>query len=112
MTTVISASEAITLANQPGTLLLDVRSDTETAATGTAKDALCIPALAVRRKADPASAELEPAFKRAQRIVVFCAVGARASAVSDQLIALGYRNVFVFNSFSEWITAGGAVRAA
>jgi rhodanese-related sulfurtransferase len=112
MTTVISAEQAISLSKQPGTLLLDVRSDTEIAATGTAQGALCIPALSVRRKADPASPELEPIFKRASRIIVFCAVGARASAVSAQLTTLGYPNVLLFNSFSEWIAAGGAVRAA
>jgi rhodanese-related sulfurtransferase len=112
MTTLITATEAISLSKQPGTLLLDVRSDTEIATTGTAKGAMCIPALRVRRKADPASPELEPLFKRASHIIVFCAVGARASAVSGQLTTLGYSNVFVFNSFSEWIAAGGAVQAA
>jgi rhodanese-related sulfurtransferase len=108
----ITAREAIELSNMPGTLLLDVRSEAEIKASGTALNALCIPAAQVWRAAQSGTPNSSPDIARATRIIIFCAVGARAQAVAEQLATLPRLDVRVFKSFSDWVEAGGRIRAA
>ena len=108
----ITAAEAVAAAAQPGTEILDVRSATEVAASGTVRGALCIPATEIARKLIAAESADIRRLLAANSIVVFCAVGARAKAVAEMLESKGAKNVLVFNAFRDWVDAGGAIHAA
>lgn len=106
----ISAAEAIVEARKPGTLLLDVRSATEIAASGTADGALCIPAFEVGRRMRAEDDADAKAIRNADCVILFCAVGARAEAVAEQLAGFGLADVRVFSAFRDWAMEGGPIR--
>ena len=108
----ITAADAIRMVDQPGTVLLDVRSATEIEASGTAKGALCIPAVEVLRRLRDPGDQAGAALRQAQRVILFCAVGARAEAVAAQLDQHGLPGIHVFNAFRDWAMEGGPVQAA
>ncbi|MCF8486729.1 MAG: rhodanese-like domain-containing protein [Rhodobacteraceae bacterium] len=108
----ISAPEAMALQKSAKVLMLDVRSALEINHSGTAKGAMCIPAIDVYPRARPASPKFDTKFTQAETIIVFCAVGARSEAVCVSLLRLGYQDVRNMKRFSDWVAAGGAVQAA
>ena len=109
--TIIAPAEAMQLQASSKVLMLDVRSVTEIAQSGTVRGALCIPAIEVYTKAKPTSAHFDRRFTEADAIIVFCAVGARSEAVVHTLTRLGYPNVLNMKRFGDWVAAGGAIQA-
>jgi rhodanese-related sulfurtransferase len=109
---IISGSEAVTAANQPETVLLDLRSPAEIAASGTAQGAMCMTTIDLSRLFTAANTIEARRLITAQQIIVYFAVGARAGAAAELLVSKGLKNVSAFNAFCVWVSAGGAVQTA
>lgn len=83
-------------------LLVDVREPAEVSAQGQVAGAVCIPSGQLGARAS----ELEPQ----QRIVLYCASGARSTHGAMALRARGYDDAWsLVGGFSAWARAGGEV---
>lgn len=110
--TQISAAQLKALQATGNVLILDVRSKAEVEKSGLVPGAVHMPAIEVQKKSRPSSVEFDPAFDKAKTIVVYCAIGARSSAVADMLVKQGYADVRDFSKFSNWTDAGFPVQSA
>jgi len=84
-----------------GALLLDVRSPGEYAA-GHLPGAVNVPFNEVERHKEKLGGDTD------REIVVYCAVGARASAAQRTLARMGYKRVFNAKSFQRMMETRGA----
>ena len=105
----ISGADAVKLAAQPGTVILDVREAHEVAASGHAPGAVTVPRGSLEFKADPGGANADPKLKGATTIIVHCAAGSRAALAGKLLKDMGYADVRNVGGFKDWVEAGGAV---
>ena len=105
----ISGADAIALAAQPGTVILDVREAHEVAASGHAPGAVTVPRGSLEFKADPGGATADPKLTGAKIVIVHCAAGSRAAMAGKLLRDMGYTDVRNLGGFKEWVEAGGAV---
>lgn len=105
----ISGAEAITMAAQPGTLVVDLRDSAELAATGKIPGALNVSRGLIEFRADAAHAMHNPAFAQAKTVIVHCASGGRAALASKTLLDMGYTDVRNLGRLQDWIDAGGEV---
>ncbi|WP_137177755.1 rhodanese-like domain-containing protein [Roseomonas sp. AR75] len=105
----ISAAEAKTLAEQPQTVLLDVRDAAEVKASGKAKGALAVSRGLLEFRADPESPLHDAAFDRAKTIIVYCASGGRSALAGKTLKDMGYKDVRNLGGFKDWVEGGGEV---
>lgn len=105
----ISGTEAIAMAAQPGVLLLDVRDGVEVKANGKARGALPVSRGLVEFRADPENPMHDPALKKAETIIVYCASGGRSALVGKTLKDMGYGDVRNLGGFKDWVEAGGEV---
>jgi rhodanese-related sulfurtransferase len=108
----ISAAEAKALADQPQTVLLDVRDVAEVKASGKAKGALNVSRGLLEFRADPESPLHDAAFDRAKTIIVYCASGGRSALAGKTLKDMGYRDVRNLGGFKDWVEGGGEVETA
>ncbi|WP_323801507.1 rhodanese-like domain-containing protein [Parasphingorhabdus sp.] len=97
--TVDSAYLRQRLAENPGLLLLDVRTRREFDAGHISKATWMERGIVEFRMA-----RLERDADR--EIIVYCAVGNRSALVTKALRAQGYRNVVALDGFNDWLEAG------
>ncbi len=105
----ITGADAITLAGQPGTLVIDLRDSAELAASGKIPGALNVSRGLIEFRADPAHPMHNPAFAQAKTVIVHCASGGRAALASKTLQDMGYSDVRNLGRLQDWIEAGGTV---
>ncbi|NGM21376.1 rhodanese-like domain-containing protein [Roseomonas stagni] len=105
----IAPADAVTLAEEPGVLLLDVRDAAEVKASGKAAGALAVSRGLVEFRADPDSPMHDPTLKQASTILVYCASGGRSALVGKTLKDMGYGDVRNLGGFKDWVEAGGPV---
>lgn len=108
--TPITATQLKDLATSSKVLILDVRSQNEIERTGIIPGARHIPAAEVPKKSRANSPEFDSAFQMAETIVVYCAMGARSSAVAEALVNQGYPDVRDLGKLSNWLDAGLPVK--
>jgi rhodanese-related sulfurtransferase len=89
----VSPAGAVPLIGQPGVLFIDVREASELAQTGTILGALHVPRGSIGQRADPQNPDRDEALMAARHLVVFCAVGMRATLAAQTLMALGYPEI-------------------
>jgi rhodanese-related sulfurtransferase len=105
----ISGAEAITLAGQPGTLVVDLRDSAELAATGKIPGAVNVSRGLIEFRADASHPMHNPAFAQAKTVIVHCASGGRAALAGKTLQEMGYTDVRNLGRLQDWIEAGGEV---
>ncbi len=105
----ITGADAITLAGQPCTLVIDLRDSAELAASGKIPGALNVSRGLIEFRADPAHPMHNPAFAQAKTVIVHCASGGRAALASKTLQDMGYSDVRNLGRLQDWIEAGGTV---
>lgn len=92
-----------------GAILLDVREHGEIAMSGKAKGAVHIPNPFVPMFADPRHPDHDPRLSPEKPVIVYCAAGGRAQMAAENLVRLGYGEVYNMGGFSGWFAAGGEV---
>jgi len=105
----ISAADAAKLVDTGSAVLVDVRDGTELQASGKAKGALAIPRGSLESRADPESANHNPALRKDRPVILYCAGGGRAALAGKTLREMGYTDVRNLGGFKDWVAGGGAV---
>jgi rhodanese-related sulfurtransferase len=105
----IGAADAAKLVDTGGAVLVDVRDGTELQASGKAKGALAIPRGSLESRADPESANHNPALRKDRPVILYCAGGGRAALAGKTLREMGYTDVRNLGGFKDWVAGGGAV---
>lgn len=102
----LKPNEVANLVGAEGTLIVDVRDPTEVVASGRIAGALNVSRGMLEFRADPDSPYHNPAFRKDQRIVLYCGSGGRAALAGKALRELGYQSVFNAGGFKELADAG------
>ncbi len=105
----VTPAEAMALAADPRTLLLDVRDAAEVQVSGKARGALNVSRGLLEFRADPESPAHDAAFDRERTILVYCASGGRSALAGRTLKEMGYGDVRNLGAFRDWVEAGGDV---
>lgn len=105
----ISPADAIARVAKGEVTLIDVRELAELRSTGKAKGALHIPLSMIPLKAVPGQADSSLGLSVDKPIVVYCASGGRSGMAGQNLLKMGYKQVFNLGGFGDWASAGGPV---
>ncbi len=105
----IGPRQAAAIIGRDNVLVVDVRDDAELAQSGKIEGALHVPLATVELRADPATADHDPAFAKDKTIILYCASGGRAALAGKALIDLGYADVRNLGGFQAWAESGGAI---
>lgn len=105
----IDPAEAVARARKGELLVIDVRDIGELRATGKAKDALHIPMMLLRTRADPQSDERDKRLAVEKPVALYCASGGRSQAAAKQMLAMGYTEVYNIGGLGDWRAGGGLV---
>lgn len=76
-------------------IILDVRTEEEYN-TGYIKDAILLPVTEIKEKAE------EVLKNKEQIILVYCRSGNRSKTASQELVDLGYKNIYEFGGINTW----------
>ena len=102
----INFDDASALADDPNTIILDVREEQELRESGKIKGAIHVPRGLLEFVFRPEDYVKEP---EKMKILVYCAAGARAALAAKTLIYIGYKDVFNLGGFKEWVVNGGEI---
>ena len=103
----IPVEQAISLADDPNVLFVDVREGSERE-KGTVKGSIHASRSFLEFHADPNSPMHKPEFASGKKLVLFCASGGRSALSAKALKDMGYDNVaHVAGGFTAWQKAGG-----
>ena len=102
----INFDDASALADDPNTIILDVREEQELRESGKIKGAIHVPRGLLEFVFRPEDYVKEP---EKMKILVYCAAGARAALAAKTLIYIGYKDVFNLGGFKEWVENGGEI---
>src|SRR6185437_9679871 len=108
----ITAEEAARLAEHAGALIVDVRDGTEVAASGKVRGAVAVPRGSLESRADPASPNHNPVFRKDHPVILYCAGGGRAALAGKTLRDLGFTDVRNLGGFRDWTASGGPIEPA
>lgn len=108
----IAAADAVARARKGEIVVIDVRDVSELRASGKAKDALHIPLMLMKTKADPSSPECDKRLSVDKPVALYCASGARSQAAGTMMLQMGYKEVFNIGGLRDWHAAGGLVNPA
>lgn len=102
----IDAEDAKALIDEGEAVVIDVREPAELLATGKVPGSINIPLAEFLERADPGSPDHEPALQADKAIILYCASGKRSEFAGNQLVELGYREVFNLGGLKDWELAG------
>ena len=102
----ISFEDANSILDDPNTIILDVREESEVRDLGKIKGAIHVPRGLLEFIFRPEDHVDDPAQLR---ILVYCAAGARSALAAKTLIYIGYQRVYNIGGFKEWIENGGEI---
>lgn len=108
----IGVPEAQRLVREEGALLVDVRDDSELAATGKFKGALNVSRGMLEFRADPEAAYHNPEFRKDRPVILYCASGGRASLAGKTLQDLGYERTYNLGGFKNAADEGFEIEPA
>jgi rhodanese-related sulfurtransferase len=100
------------LIDQGNVLVVDVRDALEVKATGKLKGAVHVPRGMLEFRIDPDLPSHEPAFEKAETILVYCGSGMRAALAGKTLRDFGYQTVYNAGGFKELADQGLATEPA
>lgn len=80
-------------ADQPGTLVVDVREADERVESGSIAHAVHVPRGLLEFRADPDHSAHDARFRRDRRVLLYCPDGARSALAARSLQRLGYTDV-------------------
>jgi rhodanese-related sulfurtransferase len=89
----LSADQFAAEADQPLTVVVDVREADERVQTGSIAKAIHIPRGLLEFRADPTNAGHDPRLRPDDRVLLYCDDGARATLAAASLRNLGYNSV-------------------
>lgn len=106
----LAPEDAVRLAGDPNTVLVDVRESGELQKSGTISGAVHAPRGFLEFMADPASPRHLSELSPSKQLVVFCGSGQRSALAARTLKQMGYPNVaHVSGGFGALTQAGGQV---
>lgn len=104
--------QAIALAGQPDTVLVDIRDVRELEREGRVPGAFHCPRGMLEFWLDPASPYHKPVFNQDKKYVFFCAGGLRSALAAQTAQRMGLKPVaHIQGGFGAWKKAGGPVEA-
>ena len=104
----LAPEEAVKLARDPNTVLVDVRESAEVQKSGTISGAVHAPRGFLEFMADPASPRHLSELLPGRQLVLFCGSGQRSALAARTLKEMGYPNVaHVAGGFGALTQAGG-----
>ena len=108
----ISPEEAREMMGRDDVLVVDVREDSEVAASGKITGAVHASRGFLEFRADPSSPLHDPVFSPDKTVILYCASGGRSALGGQALQGIGYQKVRNLGAFKIWVEAGGAVEEA
>lgn len=108
----IDAAEAITLADDPDVVMVDIRDVRERERSGYVPGSLHAPRGMVEFWVDPDSPYFKKAFGEDKRYLFYCASGWRSALTVATLQDMGFAAAHVTGGFTDWVEQGGAVEKA
>jgi rhodanese-related sulfurtransferase len=105
----IAPSDAVERARKGELVVIDVRDVGELRASGKAKEAIHIPMMLIRTKADPSSDEHDKRLATDKPVALYCASGARSQAAAKMMLQMGYAEVYNLGGLGDWRAGGGLV---
>jgi len=102
----INAGDLRKLAAGGNVLIVDVRDAPELAAGGKLKGAVNVSRGMLEFRADPESPYHNPAFRKDETVVLYCASGGRSALAGKVLQELGYQSVYNAGGFKDLAEAG------
>jgi rhodanese-related sulfurtransferase len=106
----IAAAEAIALAADPNTLIVDIRDIRELERDGRIPNSFHAPRGMLEFWADPESPYFKPQFGADKTFVIHCASGWRSLLATEALQRMGLKPVVnMTGGFGAWKAAGGPV---
>ena len=106
----IDSAEAMTVAADEDTLLIDLRDIRELQREGKIPGAKHIPRGMLEFWIDPQSPYHKPFFAKAKRFIFYCNLGWRSALATQVAQQMGLENVcHIGGGFEAWKKAGGAV---
>lgn len=104
----LTADEAITLADKPGTLIIDLRDIRERKRDGYIEQSLHVPRGMLEFWIDPESPYHKAEFAEDHHFIFHCASGWRSALAADTAQQMGLKPVsHIDGGLSAWIKAGG-----
>lgn len=91
--TTLSAEQFASEADNPSTVVIDVREADERVASGSIAHAIHVPRGRLEFCADPTHAGHDPRLRPDTRVLLYCTDGARSALAGASLGTLGYSNV-------------------
>lgn len=108
--TAISADEALSLADSPDHVFVDLRDGNEQAKTGMIPGAIASSRGMMEFHIDPQSSVHKPEFNQEKTYVFYCATGGRSALAAQVAIEMGLKPVLnLAGGVSAWKKAGGAL---
>lgn len=106
----ISATEAITAANDTDTIFIDLRDIRELQREGQIPGARHVPRGLLEFWIDPQSPYHKPFFSETKRFIFYCNLGWRSALAARTAQMMGLENLcHIAGGFAAWEQAGGAV---
>jgi rhodanese-related sulfurtransferase len=104
--TTISPEEAVGLLNEPNTIFVDLRDDSELARDGKIPGSVHVTRGMLEFALDPTLPYHNPAFSSGKRILFYCAGGGRSALAADTAQSMGLANVaHLAGGFRDWKAA-------
>lgn len=91
--TFLTPEQFATEADNPRTLVVDLREADERVAYGSIAHAIHVPRGLLEFRADPTNAGHDPRLRPDARVLLYCSDGARSALADASLRTLGYTNV-------------------
>jgi rhodanese-related sulfurtransferase len=91
--TVLTAEQFATEADNPRTLVVDLREADERVTNGSIAHAIHVPRGLLEFRADPTNTGHDPRLRPDARVLLYCSDGARSALADATLRTLGYTNV-------------------
>ena len=89
----LTPEQFATEADNPSTLVVDLREADERVAHGSIAHAIHLPRGLLEFRADPTNAGHDPRLRQNDRMLLYCSDGARSALADASLRTLGYTNV-------------------
>ena len=107
----LSFEESLSIINEPNTIIIDVREESEVINSGIIKNAIHIPRGLLEFTLIPNSPNNPVKIDNNTNILVYCAGGYRSALGAKTLKDLGFQNVYNLGGYTEWLDNGGDIQA-
>ena len=103
---VLTPEEFAAAADDPRTVVVDLREADERVASGSIAHAVHVPRGLLEFRADPTNTAHDPRLRPDAHVLLYCSDGARSTLAGRSLLTLGYTNVAqLHGGLAAWDTA-------